>query len=488
MNLRKSVLIGLILITTLLPGQSGITHASTLAQAGGVKRDVTYCTANGVALKMDIYPPTAGQGKPAPVVLYVHGGSWISGDKWEIGLVSGELNAKGYLVASVNYRLAPQYKWPAQIEDVKCAVRYLRANAAAYNLDANRIAAWGSSAGGHLVSLLGLTDKSAGFEGNGGYAEQPSNVQAVIDMFGPTDLTAFNPDQYAIGVGESVFGVKPGDPTDVLVKASPVTYVTASAPPFLILQGDKDRVVPASQSQKLYDKLIAAGTPATLVMVKNADHGFTPTGGPISPTLTEIRTIIEGFLDRNIGGTQPLPLTRTFPETGKSISGRFLQYWEAHGGLAQQGFPISDEIQERSEIDGKTYTVQYFERAVFELHPENQAPNDVLLSLLGALRYKSKYPDGVTLATPNTTPGSVLFPETGKRLGGTFLAYWQAHGSLAQQGYPISDEFREQSEVDGKSYTVQYFERAVFELHPENAAPNDVLLSLLGSLRYKSRP
>ncbi len=487
MRMRKVSLVILVFVSTMLPGYTVNSSAVGLAQAG-VRRDVTYCTAEGVALKMDLYPPTSAQGKPAPVVLYVHGGSWISGDKWEIGLVSGELNARGYLVVSVNYRLAPQYKWPAQIEDVKCAVRHLRANAALYNLDPNRIAAWGSSAGGHLVSLLGLTNKSAGFEGNGGYSEQSSNVQAVIDMFGPTDLTAFDPDQYASGVGESVFGVKPGGPIDVLVKASPVNYVTAGAPPFLILQGDKDRVVPASQSQKLYDKLIAAGAPATLVMVKNADHGFTPSGGPISPTLLELRTIIQDFLDASIGGAQAQPLSRTFSETGKAVQGKFLQYWETHGGLAQQGFPISDEIQEKSDIDGKTYTVQYFERAVFELHSENPPPNDVLLSLLGVTRFNEKYPGGVAASTPNNTPGSVIFPETGKRLGGAFLAYWQSHGGLAQQGYPISNEFTEQSEVDGKLYTVQYFERAVFELHPENAPPNNILLSLLGSLRYKSRP
>src|SRR5688500_3229607 len=484
--MRKVFLIGIILLTLLLPGHGGNADASILAQTGAVKRDVTYCTANGVALKMDIYPPSAVQGRPSPVVLYVHGGSWISGDKWEIGLAAGELNAKGYLVASVNYRLAPQHKWPAQIEDVKCAVRHLRANASAYNLDPARIAAWGSSAGGHLVSLLGLTDKSSGFDGTGGYPEQSSSVQAVIDMFGPTDLTAFNPDEFAVGIGESVFGVKPGGPTDILVRASPVNYVSAGAPPFLILQCDKDRIVSASQSQILYDKLVAAGAPATLVMVKNADHGFTPSGGPISPSLIELRTIIQDFLDRNIGSSQLA--SRTFSETGKTVRGKFLRYWETHGGLAQQGFPISDEMQEKSDIDGKTYTVQYFERAVFELHPENPPPNDVLLSLLGVTRLKQKYQNGQPTGTPNTSPGSVTFAQTGKRLGGEFLAYWSLHGGLAQQGYPISDEFNETSDIDGKIYKVQYSERAVFELHPENPPPHRVLLSLLGSLRNQARP
>ncbi|HEX8217910.1 MAG TPA: PQQ-binding-like beta-propeller repeat protein [Chloroflexia bacterium] len=176
-----------------------------------------------------------------------------------------------------------------------------------------------------------------------------------------------------------------------------------------------------------------------------------------------------------------------FPATGKQLRGKFLEYWNSHGGLAQQGYPISDEFQEVSPTDGKTYTVQYFERAVFELHPENAAPNDVLLSLLGVSSYKQRYPQGAPGQVPNTSPGSVSFPETGHRLGGRFLEYWQTHGGLAQQGYPISDEFREVSAVDGKEYTVQYFERAVFEAHPENQPPYDVLLSLLGAIQYKQR-
>ncbi|MFL5733894.1 MAG: hypothetical protein ACJ78Q_11915 [Chloroflexia bacterium] len=176
---------------------------------------------------------------------------------------------------------------------------------------------------------------------------------------------------------------------------------------------------------------------------------------------------------------------RTFPETRMTVCGRFLQYWTDHGGLAQQGYPISPEFSETSDVNGRPYTVQYFERAVFELHPENPAPSDVLLSLLGVSRYKQKYPVGAPGQAPNTSPGSVLFPPTSKRLGGRFLQYWNTHGGLAQQGYPISDEFSERSDLDGKTYRVQYFERAVFESHPENPAPNDVLLSQLGNFQFK---
>jgi hypothetical protein len=179
----------------------------------------------------------------------------------------------------------------------------------------------------------------------------------------------------------------------------------------------------------------------------------------------------------------------TFPQTGKTVQGIFLQYWTNHGALDQQGYPISDEMQEVSSTDGKTYTVQYFERAVFELHPENQPPYDVLLSLLGSEMYGQKYPNpaGAPGQVPNTTSGSVVFPSTGKRVGGRFLDYWNSHGGLAQQGYPISEEFSEVSDTDGKTYTVQYFERAVFEYHAENQPPYDVLLSLLGTMAYKAK-
>jgi|GEM_PF-5140465 len=176
-----------------------------------------------------------------------------------------------------------------------------------------------------------------------------------------------------------------------------------------------------------------------------------------------------------------------FPETKHTVKGTFLKYWREHGGLPQQGYPISEEMQEKSDTDGKTYTVQYFERAVFELHPENASPNDVLLSLLGVFLYGQKYPQGAPNQTPNNSEGSVLFKETGHRVGGKFLKYWQEHGALAQQGYPISDEFTEISDLDGKPYKVQYFERAVFEEHPENQPPHDVLLSQLGTFRYRAR-
>ncbi len=490
------LLMGLGITTGITTIRSTTAAPLSQAQVGSVQRDVAYCTADGVALKMDVYQPGAPVPVMMPVMMYVHGGGWTSGNKSsaEVSLLVGEATRRGYLAVSIDYRLAPKYKFPAQIEDTKCAVRYLRANAARYNIDPNRIGAVGASAGGHLVSLLGTTDASAGLEGNGGYSEQSSRVQAVVDLFGPADLLYLK--DYA-PVVEGVFGSK-----DLLPKYSPVTYVSHDDPPFLLMHGDKDTTVPFSQSQELFDRLIAAGVPATLVRVHNAEHSFTPSGGPISPSLVEIGAQIGDFLDANLKGTpgdqaspaatpaatpQAGSTTRLFPETGKTVRGIFLDYWNAHGGLAQQGFPISEEMQEQSDTDGKTYTVQYFERTVFEYHPEKQKPYDVLLSLAGSFLYNQQYPGEAPNQSTNKEANSVLFPETGKHVGGIFLDYWQSHGGLAQQGYPISDEFTEVSALNNQPYTVQYFERAVFEKHPENLPPYNVLLSQLGTFRYKAK-
>ena len=183
---------------------------------------------------------------------------------------------------------------------------------------------------------------------------------------------------------------------------------------------------------------------------------------------------------RTAGAAQPAP--RTFPQTGHTLQGAFLAYWERHGGLAQFGYPLSEPQVEVSPLDGRRYTMHYFERAVFEAHPENAPPYDVLLSQLGALRYRARYPQGAPGQQPNPDAPRA-FPATGHSIGGRARQYWERHEGLLTLGYPISDEFRETSDLDGRSYTVQYFERAVLEYHPEQAPPYDVLLTQLGTVR-----
>jgi len=165
-----------------------------------------------------------------------------------------------------------------------------------------------------------------------------------------------------------------------------------------------------------------------------------------------------------------------FAETGSCAQGRLLEYWRMHGGLAVNGYPISDEFDEQLE-DGNTYRVQYFERARFELHPENASPYDVLLGQFG--RRILAGVSGAPSAPVPAEAGYTYFPETGHNVGPRFTAYWRSNGGLAQFGYPLTELFTERLE-DGNTYRVQYFERARFELHPENAAPHDVLLGQFG--------
>lgn len=187
----------------------------------------------------------------------------------------------------------------------------------------------------------------------------------------------------------------------------------------------------------------------------------------------------------------PAPLPGTGSQefiTGQRSSGIFLNYWLNHGGVLQQGYPISPVIGEQSDLNNQIYTVQYYERAVFEYHPEETDPQyKVLLSQLGTFQYRQKYPNGAPNQRANQDRGTLSFSQTGKKLGGSFLKYWQDHGGLAQNGYPLSDEFTEVSDLDGKPYTVQYFERSVFEWHPENAPPYNVLLSQLGRYRWDDK-
>jgi hypothetical protein len=187
-------------------------------------------------------------------------------------------------------------------------------------------------------------------------------------------------------------------------------------------------------------------------------------------------------------GAQPASNCRTFSLTGKTVCGDFLTYWDTHGGLAQQGFPISGQFSEVSDVDGKTYTVQYFERAVFELHPENKPPFDVLLSLLGTRQLKQKYPNGAPDTDPTLMPGElVTFPETRKQVSGIFLEYWRNNGGLAQQGYPLTNPLLESPTRTTPAYVVQYFERAVFELHSDSTGKPIVLLSRLGATVFAAK-
>ena len=268
---------------------------------GRVITNVDYC--GGEGRQMDIYFPLSPAKAPWPALIYVHGGQWRKGDKSSGGgAVIQEVIARGFLVAAVNYRLFSKdaqgglhNTFPVMIEDVKCAVRYLRAHATQYNLDPKRFGAWGWSAGGHLVSLLGTSDDSDFLSGE--HQRESARIQAVVDMYGPADLAA--KDYCVTPRCQEIFNQDEADRR----RASPITYVTSNDPPFLIIQGDQDALVPPSQSQELLQKLQAAGVPAKLVIVKNAEHMLKPTPSPgaqINPSNQQINKMVADFFDQHL--------------------------------------------------------------------------------------------------------------------------------------------------------------------------------------------
>jgi acetyl esterase/lipase len=245
-----------------------------------VVRDIVYARAPGKDLTLDIYRPDNATGK-LPVIVWVHGGGWQSGSKDRCP--AAPLARDGYAVVSINYRLSHEAIFPAQIHDCKAAIRFLRANAGKYGLAPERIGAWGSSAGAHLVALLGTSGGVDELEGDLGNAQQSSRVQCVVDFFGPTDFTRMdaagsNRNHDAPNSPESkLIGGPIQQNKDKVARANPITYVTPDDPPFLILHGDMDETVPFNQSELLRDALKKAGVPVTFEPQPGKGHGF---GGP----------------------------------------------------------------------------------------------------------------------------------------------------------------------------------------------------------------
>lgn len=281
-------------------------HRRDLATDGSprvaVYQDVPYGTGAGKPLFMDIYKPPAA-GSPVPAVLYIHGGAWIRGTKSnDLDLIDIQaLVQAGFVVAAADYRLSPEFLFPTQIEDLKCAVRYLRSHAADWSIDPDRIGTAGGSAGGHLAAMLGLMVDADGFEGTGGWEGTSSAVQAVCDMYGPADLRV---DYSTLSrVVEMLVLRKREKNAPELAVASPVTYVHEGAPPFLLMHGDQDSVVPLHQSQLLHERLQEAGVPSQLVIAHHAAHCFRPADGAVVPSRYELTQVMCSFFEHTLKGT-----------------------------------------------------------------------------------------------------------------------------------------------------------------------------------------
>jgi acetyl esterase/lipase len=235
--------------------------------------DVVYSKPGERVLKLDLARPALGKG-PFPCVVCLHGGGWRLGNKRDLRGWTEFLASRGYVAASVGYRLAPDATFPAQIEDGKTAVRFLRSNADKYGIDKDRFAALGYSAGGHLACLLGLADEKCGFEGTE-CPDESSRVQAVVDYFGPTDLAGFAKDASAQrGMLGPLIGAKYSEKPEAHDRASPIKYASRAAPPFLIFHGTKDGIVPIEQSRQLADRLKELGVSYRLVEVPDEGHGW----------------------------------------------------------------------------------------------------------------------------------------------------------------------------------------------------------------------
>jgi acetyl esterase/lipase len=266
-----------------------------------VKKDIEYVPGGGNSRMLDLYLPSSGQ--VVPLVVFIHAGGWHTLDKGKAAQHALFLLNHGYAVASINYRLSQEAVFPAQIEDCRAAIRFLRTHAAMYRIQPGHIGIWGASAGGHLAALLG-TSTAADFSTSPaqvaplGKVDESARVQCAIDWYGPSDFTqlmgskAMKTDHAAI----ALLGPHASE-EDLMAKArwaSPITYVRSDNPPFLIEHGDADPTVPVEQSHALADALHKVGVEATLKEMPGSGHG-----GPAF-SKEENQKLVLDFLNRHL--------------------------------------------------------------------------------------------------------------------------------------------------------------------------------------------
>jgi acetyl esterase/lipase len=265
-----------------------------------VERDLAFASVGAKKLKLDLYRPKKSSGN-VPVVVLIYGGAWMMRNPGMETPKAKWLATHGYAAAVIDYRLSSEALFPAQIYDCKAAVRWLRANAAKYGLDAAHIGAWGESSGGHLASLLGVAGSVAALEGDSGNTNKSSQVQAVVDFFGPTDL--LQAEAHALP-GSWLNHDSPTSPESRLIggpvqenrdkaeQANPIKYVTHDTPPFLIVHGEQDPLVPCNQSELLSAALKQAQANVTFYKIAGAGHG-----GPAFDS-DMMRAAVLAFLDK----------------------------------------------------------------------------------------------------------------------------------------------------------------------------------------------
>jgi acetyl esterase/lipase len=298
------------------PAQKPAPKPRPLPAGVTAEYDVKYVPDGDKSQALDIYYPEKASEKPQPLLVWIHGGGWSAGSKSGCRYVNEV--PRGYIAASVEYRFSQKAIFPAQAQDCQAAIRWLRANAKKYNIDPQHIGIGGDSAGGHLVALLGTEGGKKAFPPIGGNEDQSDRVQAVEDLYGPADFYTVVA-QATEDKTPSAFKAKwnHGDPYSNLIggglgldkekcdAVSPTHYVSKDNPPFLILHGDHDALVPYAQSIELTDLLTKAGVEVTLQRIPGAGHGGPAFGLPA------VNKLVDAFFDKHLKGVdakiEPLP-------------------------------------------------------------------------------------------------------------------------------------------------------------------------------------
>lgn len=263
---------GTVLIAGVVIGTQSFAQNPPLPPGIIAEENLEYANPHDQHLKLDLYRPS--EGGPFPVVVCIHGGGFVGGRRETMRWICARLAREGYAAATIQYRLAPKYRFPACVEDCKAAVRWLRGNAQKYNIDPDRIAAMGTSAGGHLAVFLAATADVKQFEGDGGHADQSSRISCAVNAFGPSDFTRIQGKSKSEPVLEPFLGGTLQTDRREYIRASPLYWITPNTAPILTLIGTQDEHVPLEQAQWLHERLEACGVPQELVILEGAGHGF----------------------------------------------------------------------------------------------------------------------------------------------------------------------------------------------------------------------
>jgi acetyl esterase/lipase len=414
---------------------------------GGVKahRDLAYVENGHERQKLDLFLPEKSDA-PLPLLIWIHGGGWQAGSKDGCPPLRGSYIEHGYAVASIGYRLSGHAVFPAQIEDCKSAIRWLRAHAKEYNLDPQRFGVWGSSAGGHLVALTGTSGDVKEFD-KGANLDQSSRVQAVCDYYGPTDFSVFvtTPGYESHATASSpeakLIGGAVSENKDKAARVNPISYVSHDDPPFLIVHGDKDPTVPINQSRLLFDALKTAGVSAHFHTIHGAGHGGPGFAG------RNIDEMVAAFFDERLkGASAKTEALTTESTTNPALTARDPRVNMPAPGGARRGIPWEAVLgRDDKNKDGKVSKEEFSgPKQLFDLIDANhdgfvtREEHETFLSRSPGARPETS---GAQPATPRQPPAAA--PQSGAAAKGFHLdgeRWAYRDGDFAMDGILLKPE------------------------------------------------